>query len=227
MGDGNHMDLEHMDLEDLLQAARHACTEAECPLSDRQLEVLHHTLQTFAQEFAQLQTNPLDQLNPQERQIFIDFVQRQSQENQSWKTTLLNDWLQGIDSGAVQVIRDRYGISWLDLVQPIHLAPYLNALDREQMRLQVGDRIEVTNALWEWVQEAGPCRREWFPCTVIGLKQVTDLKPTTGPPIPSEPVPPFPANPQITGIVRFDTGSEYEIPAIYDWNRPNWRWIES
>jgi hypothetical protein len=222
MGDGKHMDLGG--LEGLLQAARQACAEVECPLSDRQLEVLHHTLQTFAQESAQAQTNPLDQLDPQERQIFIDFVQRQSQENQSWKTTLLNDWLQGTDSGAVQVIRDRYGLPWLDRVQPIHLAPYLNVLHREQMRLQVGDRIEVTNALWEWVQEAGPCSREWFPCTVIGLKQVTDLKQTIGP--PSEPVQPAPAQPQITGIVRFDTGSEYEIPAIYDWNRPNWRWIE-
>jgi hypothetical protein len=203
-------------LEALLQAAQAACETAQCPLSDRQSQVLGQVLQDFCPELSQVTPNPLDQLTATERQIFLDFVQQQRQQNRAWKTTLLDDWLQGNDSGAVQVIRDRYGMAWLDQVQPSHLATYLNAAADPRSRLQVGDRIEVTNALWEWVQEDGPCGREWFPCIVVGLTE--EAMPADCP----EPI----ANIGCTCTVRFDTGNEYEIPAVYDWNRANWRWPE-
>ncbi len=200
-------------LEALLQAVQAECEAANCPLSDRQVQVLAQVLQGAAAEFVRVRPNPLEQLAPVERQAFLDFVQQQRQLERDWKTTLLNDWLQGNDSGAVQVIRDRYGMSWLDQVLPSHLAPYLNAAMDTRSRLQLGDRIEVTNALWEWVQENGPCVREWFPCTVVGLTEGAELLEATAEIAPA------------SCIVRFDTGNEYEIPAVYDWNRANWRWL--
>lgn len=200
-------------LEALLQAVEAACETAQCPLSDRQRQLLNQVLQDFAPGLLQAQPNPLEQLAPAERQIFLDFVQQQRQQQRAWKTTLLDDWLQGRDSGAVQVIRDRYGMSWLDRVQPSHLAPYLNAAADQRARLQVGDRIKVTNALWEWVQEDGPCGREWFPCTVVALTEGSASGEATA------------AIAHISCTVRFDTGNEYEIPAVYDWNRVNWQWV--
>jgi hypothetical protein len=75
------------------------------------------------------------------------------------------------------------------------------------LKLKVGDRIEVSNGLWEWVQENGPCSREWFPCTVIGLSQGSDRDRL-----------------YYNCVIRFENGTEYEIQGIYQWNRYNWRW---
>jgi hypothetical protein len=201
-------------LNELLHAMAAACAAARCPLGDRQQQVLHQAAMEFIQKLAQRTThpdatNPLDQLTEAERQLVLDFVQRQTEQQLDWRATLLNDWLLGADSGPIQAIRDRYGIFWLTAIQSVHLAPYRNQqLDQP---LQVGDRIEVTNALWEWVPVDDSEKQDWFPCTVIQLS--------------ASPAAP-PALPQVNGTVRFDTGDEYDIPALYDWNRPYWRWRE-
>jgi len=136
----------------------------------------------------------------------LQFIQETDRPDYSWKVQLLNDWLQGQKSGAVQFVREHYGLQWLEQVQPSHVTYYLERDGNVLVKLKMGDRIEVCNALWEWVQESGPCDRQWFSCTVI---QVPDDK-----------------NPLNAGcIVRFDNGSEYEIQGIYDWNRYNWRWM--
>ncbi|MCY7392325.1 MAG: hypothetical protein LH647_12830, partial [Leptolyngbyaceae cyanobacterium CAN_BIN12] len=63
---------------------------------------------------------------------------------------------------------------------------------------------------WEWVQDEGPCSREWFLCTVIGILEGEASSDGQ--------------NRHASCIVRFDSGTEYEIQGIYEWNRPNWRW---
>jgi hypothetical protein len=183
-------------------------------------ELLTEDGKTVAQEQSVID-NPLKQLTPEERQALLAFIRQEESENRLWKTTLLNDWVQQRDSGAVQFIRDRYGLQWLEQIKQFHLAEYDRAEQGEIMQLKVGDRIEVTNGLWEWVQEDGPCSREWFACTVISLREPsddeqTDLEESTD----------KTANPQTSCIVRFDTGAEYEIQGVYDWNRPNWRWLQ-
>lgn len=148
--------------------------------------------------------NPLDELTPDQRQLLLQFVAEQEQQSRPWKIQLLNDWLNNRDSGQVQFIRDRYGLQWLGRIEPVHLAQY--ALQAgEELNLKVGDRIEVCNSLWEWVQETGPCSREWFLCTVIQIDELGDDAFTKC-------------------IIRFNNGAEYEIQGIYDWNRYNWRW---
>jgi hypothetical protein len=152
--------------------------------------------------------NPLDELTPEQRQALLQFVKEQEKQERPWKIKLLNDWLHDRNSGTVQFIRDSYGPQWLNRIKPMHLAQYFEAeTSSDSLRLKVGDRIEVSNGLWEWVQEDGPCSREWFPCTVVQLSPRTDTD-----------------NSYYSCVIRFDNGSEYEIQGIYQWNRYHWRW---
>lgn len=229
--------MSQFELDAALKAVFEQCDTAACPLSDQQKHILRQVLQELVQdkfiavdragsagaapdlpcgneEFAE--ANPLDQLLPEERQRLLEFIRQQDKQNQPWKITLLNDWLQGKDSGSVQFLRERYGIQWLDQIKPVHLACYDGLGPGEVLKLKVGDRIEVTNGLWEWVQEEGPCSREWFPCTVLSISEPD--KNATNSAHQGE---------RLTRcVVRFDTGAEYEIQGIYDWNRPNWRWLQ-
>lgn len=207
------------ELEATLEAAFSQCAAAGYPLSDRQRQIIVRILLEKAQARnpgektgkEQPDSNPLAQLTPTERQALLEFIRRQETQGVSWKATLLNDWLQGKNSGAVQFVREQYGMPWLDQITPDHLAAY-NLEPRDRRSLQVGDRIEVTNGLWEWVQDSGPCSREWYPCTVVSITE-----------LPLEVAADAPR--QVSCIIRFDSGAEYEIQGVYDWNRPNWRWI--
>ncbi len=189
------------ELKAALQIAFRQCSVNGEPLSDRQQQILLESLATTL-NLDPASGNPLTLLTPEERQALLEFVRQRTAQKQDWKATLLNDWLQQQDSGKVQFLREKYGVQWLQQVEQSHLAVYD---EEETLQLSVGDRIEVNNGLWEWVQTAGPCQREWFSCTVVGLQT-------------------SPVDGQVTGTVRFDDGTEYEIQAMYDWNRPNWRW---
>ncbi|AKG22502.1 hypothetical protein [Calothrix sp. 336/3] len=196
------------EIEAALLSAFSACQVASCPLTETQKNIILQAMrqnQTQHNSVLEEVVNPLDKLNAEELRKFLNFVQYQQQENSSWKAQLLNDWLHENDSGAVQFLRDRYGVSWLDQIEQYHIDKYLRL---EQDTIHLGDRIEVCNALWEWVQEQGPCSREWFSCIVIQVDEI-------------------PGNSEIESstncIVRFDNGSEYEISGIYEWNRHNWR----
>jgi hypothetical protein len=114
----------------------------------------------------------------------------------------------------MQFIRELYGLQWLALVQPVHFAKYL---DEAAVSLKVGDRIEIANNLWEWVQEDGPCSREWFSCTVISITEKSDTSGTL----------PQSYSSYTICTIRFDNGMEYEIQGVYEWNRYNWRWASS
>lgn len=231
------------EIETALNAAFGQCEAALHPLSDRQKQILRQAMQsvvTFEVHAKQQEgdrgvtlaspdaesdlSNPLEQLTAEERQTFLAFVILQERQNQPWKVTLLNDWLSGRSSGSVQFIRERYGLQWVEQITPIHLARYINLERDDLVRLKVGDRIEVTNGLWEWVQETGPCSREWFPCTVISIKPTS--KPHTADSTQSETATEIPEAGETSCIIRFEDGTEYEIQGMYDWNRPNWRWLE-
>ncbi|PZV19371.1 MAG: hypothetical protein DCF22_00385 [Leptolyngbya sp.] len=198
------------ELEAALDAALNQCESAGCSLTTTQLLILRQALGLVDTPQDSI-ANPLEALSIEERQLFLSFVREQASQNRSWKTTLLNDWLQGQGSGDVQFLRDRYGIQWLEHIKPIHLADYDGLDESELWKLKVGDRVEVTNGLWEWVQDTGSCSREWFLCTVIGIKDAD--ADSDG------------QNRHTSCIVRFDSGTEYEIQGIYEWNRPNWRWL--
>jgi hypothetical protein len=152
--------------------------------------------------------NPLEELTLSQRQVLLHFIQTQAQENRSWKAQLLNDWLNNRDSGDLQFIRQSYGLQWLEQVQPVHIAQYAGEV---LMPLQVGDRIEVSNSLWEWVQADIPDGQEWFLCTVISVTEPAELQPDSGDRLAA------------SCTIRFDNGMEYEIQGIYEWNRYNWR----
>jgi hypothetical protein len=155
--------------------------------------------------------NPLDALTPDQRQVLLQFIQEQKRQNRSWKAQLLNDWLYERSSSVLEFVRQQYGLVWLEQIQPEDIAAYA---DETTMLLKVGDRIEISNGLWEWVQENGPCQREWFPCTIVQVVEVSDGSgsPGTG------------YSRQTNCIIRFDNGMEYEIQGVYEWNRYNWRW---
>lgn len=108
----------------------------------------------------------------------------------------------------MQFIRDSYGPQWLNRIKPNHFIKYADE-GEEALKLKVGDRIEVSNSLWEWVQETGPCCREWFFCTVIRVDE-------TG----------AETNASTSCIIRFSNGAEYEVQGMYAWNRYNWRWAQ-
>lgn len=196
-----------------LQKAFRQCEALSCPLTLQQQELL---LQVVMTEMAaqsgvknlseQDQGNPLDELSGDERIALLNFIAEQESQKQPWKIQFMNDWLNNQDSGGVQFIRDRYGLSWLERVQPSHIHAYAQLEKPQLLKLKIGDRIEVSNGLWEWVQEEGPCAKEWIPCTIIGMTEVSDS-----------------VTPSTACVIRFDDGTEYEIQGLYEWNRYNWR----
>ena len=206
------------EIKAVLQAAFLECEAVLSPLTDQQKQIL---LQVVAESVTRESLsssansdpdseigNPLDELTPEQRQALLQFVKEQEKLDRPWKIKLLNDWLHNRNSGSVQFIRDRYGPQWLNRIKPIHLAQYFEAeTSADGLKLKVGDRIEVSNGLWEWVQENGPCSREWFPCTVVGLSQWSDSDCS-----------------YYNCVIRFDNGTEYEIQGVYQWNRYNLRW---
>ncbi len=207
------------EIEAVLQVAFIQCEALLCPLTDQQKQIL---LQVFTESVTRESlkslangnqegegANPLDELMPEQRQALLQFVKEQEKLDRPWKIKLLNDWLHDRNSGTVQFIRDEYGPQWLNRVKPVHLAQYFEAAtSSDGLKLTVGDRIEVSNALWEWVQENWPSSREWFPCTVVRLSQASDS-----------------SDSYHNGIIRFDNGTEYEIQGICEWNRYNWRYV--
>ena len=206
------------EIEAVLQAAFIQCEAVLCPLTEQQKQILLQVVSESVTRQALLAStnsdlendtvNPLNELTLEQRQALLQFVQEQEKRDRPWKIKLLNDWLHNRHSGSVQFIRDYYGPQWLNRVKPKHLAQYFETeTPSDGLKLKVGDRIEVSNSLWEWVQEDGPCTREWFPCTVIRVSQQSDSDGS-----------------YYNCIIRFDNGSEYEIQGIYQWNRYNWRW---
>jgi hypothetical protein len=226
-------------LETALNAAFNQCASALQPLSDRQKQIVLQVVLAAMQferesqpqerdrfavaDDANSTSNPLEQLTSDEKQAFLLFLKQQESQNQPWKITLLNDWLEGRSSGAVQFIRERYGIQWLEQITPEQVATYLGSNSSDGLKLKVGDRIEVTNGLWEWVQESGPCSREWFPCIVVSIRDTTEPNHAD---TPVDRIVDAAGTSETSCIVRFVDGSEYEMQGIYDWNRPNWRWLD-
>jgi len=202
------------EIEAVLQAAFKVCNLADCPLTDRQKQILLQVVEELTCKPLESpesdRGNPLDELTPDQRQSFLQFVKVQEQQKLPWKIQLLNDWLQERDSGSVQFIRDRYGPQWLSRLKPVHIAMYEEIEGVEALKLKVGDRIEVSNGLWEWVQENGPCSREWVASTVIQIDETVD---TIGV--------------ATNCLIRFSNGAEYEIQGMYEWNRYNWRWAQN
>lgn len=205
------------EIETALEAAFAECDAAFCSLTQKQKHIL---LQVVVAEMTQRllsnrttpnqdadTTNPLDELTSDQRVALLQFVQEQEIQDRPWKIQLLNDWLENRDSGAVQFIRDRYGIQWLNRIKPVHLAEYYEREEKVGLKIKVGDRIEVANNLWEWVQDNGPCTREWFSCTVVEVYNTDQSQDS-----------------YTNCIIRFEGGTEYEIQGIYQWNRYNWRW---
>ncbi|WP_392533013.1 hypothetical protein [Nostoc sp. C117] len=196
------------EIETAMQTAFNSCDAVGCPLTDAQKEILLQVVEQIqgnSNSGASDIANPLDELTPEELEVFLEFVKTQEQRNRTWKVQLLNDWLLENDSGTVQFIRQRYGLQWLNRVESCHFDKY--SYFEDALKLRIGDRIEVSNALWEWVQEDGPCKREWFPCMVIQVEEISNRDDSS-----------------TNCVVRFFNGAEYEIQGIYEWNRYNWRW---
>ncbi|AFY55720.1 hypothetical protein Riv7116_3250 [Rivularia sp. PCC 7116] len=199
------------EIEVALQVAFNRCDAARCPLTDGQKDIL---LQAVSKQVngnsspgLSDNANPLKQLTYEELKLFSEFVKQQEQQNRSWKIQLLNDWLQEKDSGVVQFIRDRYGIKWLNKVEKHHF----DELETQaNFKLKIGDRIEVCNGLWEWVQEGTACEPQWFLCTVINIEEIVDGNSS-----------------YTTCSIRFNDGAEYQIQGIYQWNSYQWRWAKS
>ena len=201
------------EIEAALQTALRHCETAGYPLNDAQQQILLGVLKRLCDSSTDHSSalNPLAALTPDQRQALFQFIKAQEQQSKSWKTTLLNDWLHDRTSGTVQFIRDSLGLQWLETVTSADLADYAE----EARWLKVGDRIELSNGLWECVQDTGPCGREWFSCTVVGIAETQSALYQTG-------VADSPFSTNCT--VRFENGNEYEIQGVYEWNRPNWRW---
>lgn len=195
------------EIEAAMLAAFNDCDAASCPLTDTQKQILLQMVEQIQGNTSGASgiANPLDELNPEELEVFLQFVKDEEQLNRTWKVQLLNDWLLENDSGTVQFIRQRYGLQWLNRVESYHFDKY--SYFEDALKLRVGDRIEVSNALWEWVQEDGPCKREWFPCMVIQVEEISNSDDSS-----------------TNCVVRFFNGAEYEIQGMYEWNRYNWRW---
>ncbi|BAY89990.1 MULTISPECIES: hypothetical protein [unclassified Tolypothrix] len=199
------------EIQAALQAAFKSCDAASCPLTDTQKQILLQVVEKIQgnSKFGVLEiANPLDELTSEELAAFLQFVRTQEAEDKIWKTKLLNDWLHEKDSGEVQFIRERYGVQWLNRVQPYHFEKYTYCEDA--LKLRVGDRIEISNALWEWVQDDGPCKREWYSCVVLQVDETNNGDDWVS-----------------NCVVRFYNGTEYEIQGIYEWNRYNWRWLKN
>ena len=84
----------------------------------------------------------------------------------------------------------------------------------EVQRLKVGYRIELSNRLWEWVQENNLNSQEWFPGRVVGISETH---------ISESDVSWDGMRFYTNCLIRFDSGVEYEIQGVYEWNRYNWR----
>jgi hypothetical protein len=203
------------DIEAALQRAFSECNRYFIPLTRKQKEII---LQLVLAELLSensppaSEKNPLDDLTLSEQKALLNYIRDTEPTHQSWKIQLFNDWLEGQDSGEVQFIRDTYGVQWLNQVQPVHIAQYLEKLQREDtLRLKVGDRVEVSSGLWEWISKNDVCPEEWFPCTVIRISQQPDNSEIR-------------QNYPTTCTIRFDNGAEFEIQGVYQWNRYNWRW---
>ncbi|MBD2384055.1 hypothetical protein [Cylindrospermum sp. FACHB-282] len=196
------------EIEAALQAAFNCCDAASCPLTDTQKQILLQVVEQIQGNHNSRVSdiaNPLDELTSEELEAFLQFVKAEEEENRTWKVQLLNDWLLQQDSGKVQFIRQSYGLQWLNRVESYHFDKY--AYFEDALKLRIGDRIEVCNALWEWVQDNGPCQREWVPCMVIQIEHISN------------------GDDSVTNCqIRFYSGNEYEIQGIYEWNRYNWRW---
>ena len=192
------------EIEAALQEAFLRCDTASCPLSEQQKNILVQAVKNSHLNGHDT-ANPLEELTTEELKLFLQFVKTQEEKNYSWKVQLLNDWLHNRDSKQMQFIRERYGVQWLYRLERHHFDKFTN---ENIFKLKVGDRIEVCNALWEWVQENGPCTPEWFSCTVVKLYEVN-----TG------------EYAQVDCTIRFDNSGEYVIQGVYEWNHYNWRWL--
>ncbi|MBF2064310.1 MAG: hypothetical protein IGS39_07795 [Calothrix sp. C42_A2020_038] len=195
------------EIESALITAFSRCENEGVPLCYEQKQILMQVLELQKESHLNdFDDNPLKELSQEELELLLNFIKTQQAQNRSWKVLLLNDWLHEQDSGEIHFLRQRYGVQWLNRLQPHHF----EALEvKDTFKLKVGDSIEVCNALWEWVQDNGPCQREWFSCTVIDIDE-NDVEGTQG-----------------SCVIRFQNGSEYHISGIYDWNRCNWRWSKS
>ncbi len=196
------------EIEVALQTAFTHCDAARCPLTDGQKKILLQAMSNqingnSSQDLLDDQ-NPLKELTSEELQILSEYVQEIEQQNRSWKTQLLNDWLQEKDSGVVQFIRERYGIQWLNKIEKYHFDEFATEAN---LKLKVGDRIEVCNGLWEWVQEGTACEPQWFICSVINVEEIVDNDTN-----------------YTTCTIRFNDGGEYQIQGVYQWNSYQWRW---
>lgn len=215
----------YADLEAALKSAFDLCATTGSALTSQQKQILLQSMRQLAQELPELLTgnlenaglpNPLDELTPTQQQALLNFVQEQEEQGRAWKAQLLNDWLAGANSGSVQFLRESYGLKWLDRVEPSHLTPYRETA----VTLKVGDRIEVSNSLWEWVQDRGPCSPEWFACTVIGI---TRVEPSNEISNNSQGETQGGTAASTTCTVRLENGMEYDIEGVYEWNRYSWR----
>jgi hypothetical protein len=196
-------------LQQALQAAFRQCEAVNVPLNDVQRQILQQVSQTVLLKAladpnaTTLDENPLNALAEDQRQALLNYIAECDRNAQDWKTALFNDWLQGRHSGSVQFLRDRYGLDWINHLQPSHLAAY-----REQpnLPLQVGDHIEVSSRLWEWIPEEMGEEPEWIPCVITHLDETQDAEAI-----------------YLTGIVQFENGLTLDIVGLNAWNQNNWR----
>lgn len=195
-------------LEQALDAAFRQCSTAGMALNDVQRQILQQVTQTV---LLKALTNPdaidseenlLESLTEAQREILLSFIEQCDRTTQDWKTVLFNDWLQGRDSGTVQFLRDHYGFDWINRVQRQDIAAYI---ETDQQELRIGDRLEVSSRLWEWIPEDLGEEPEWLPCTLVNLTQPEDPETT------------------LNGTVQFENGVELDIEGLNDWNKSNWR----
>jgi hypothetical protein len=195
-------------LEQALEAAFRQCGTAGMALNDVQRQILQQVTQTVLlkalsnPDAIDSEENPLEALTADQRETLLCFIEQCDRTAQDWKTVLFNDWLQGQDSGQVQFLRDRYGLDWINRVQPQDIAAYI---ETDEPELRVGDRLEVSSRLWEWIPEDLGEEPEWLPCTLVHLTQPEDPETT------------------LNGTVQFENGVELEIQGLNDWNKSNWR----
>jgi hypothetical protein len=196
-----------------LETAFRQCGTAGMALNDVQRQILQQVTQTVLikallnPDAVDPDENPLDALTEDQCQALLDFIAECDRTTQDWKTILFNDWLQGKDSGPVQFLRDRYGFDWIDRVKRQNIDAYAEA---EEQELKVGDRLEVSSRLWEWIPEDLGEEPEWIVCTLINLTQPDRGEATT-----------------ITGTVQFENDLVLEIEGLHDWNKGNWRRVSS
>lgn len=195
-------------LEQALEAAFRQCGTAGMALNDVQRQILQQVTQTVLlkaltnPDAIDSEENPLEALTADQRETLLSFIEQCDHTTQDWKTVLFNDWLQGQDSGQVQFLRDRYGFDWINRVQRQDIAVYI---ETDELELRIGDRLEVSSRLWEWIPEDLGEEPEWLLCTLVHLTQPEGPKTT------------------LNGTVQFENGVELEIQGLNDWNKSNWR----